>query len=109
MLTRRACSAARGALPMGELRKAGLIAGLAAAGACCHIGTAESVGSGAPTTQAHPIMPAPAFKPSQLTPVSRADWVTNGGNLANQRYSALDQINRDNVSQVKAVWRASLR
>jgi len=55
------------------------------------------------------IVPAPAFKPSQLTPVPQADWVTNGGNLANQRYSALDQINRDNVSQVKAVWRASLR
>jgi quinohemoprotein ethanol dehydrogenase len=111
MLTLPRLQRGEGALPMGELRKAGLIAALAAAGACCQVATADSVGSGTPTTQApaHPIIPAPAFKPSQLTPVSRADWVTNGGNLANQRYSALDQINRDNVSQVKAVWRASLR
>jgi quinohemoprotein ethanol dehydrogenase len=27
----------------------------------------------------------------------------------NQRYSPLDQINRDSVSGLKAVWRASLR
>jgi len=35
-------------------------------------------------------------------------WITNGGNLANHRYSPLDRINRDNVGQLKAVWRASL-
>ena len=37
-----------------------------------------------------------------------ANWVTNGGNVYNQRYSSLRQINRDNVAQVKAVWRTSL-
>jgi alcohol dehydrogenase (cytochrome c) len=35
-------------------------------------------------------------------------WVTNGGNLYNQRYSPLAAINRDNIKQVKAVWRTHL-
>ena len=29
------------------------------------------------------------------------DWVTTGGNLTNQRYSTLTQINRTNVKQLK--------
>ena len=29
------------------------------------------------------------------------DWVTNGGNLTNQRYSTLTQINTTNVKQLK--------
>ena len=37
-----------------------------------------------------------------------AEWRTNGGSLNNQRYSTLDQINRDNVSQLKGVWRTHL-
>ena len=36
------------------------------------------------------------------------NWITNGGNIYNQRYSSLGQINRTNVAQVKAVWRTSL-
>jgi alcohol dehydrogenase (cytochrome c) len=35
-------------------------------------------------------------------------WPTNGGNLFNQRYSPLSQINRSNVHELKAVWHASL-
>ena len=31
-------------------------------------------------------------------------WVTNGGNLYNQRYSPLDSINRDTVGGLKANW-----
>ena len=52
---------------------------------------------------------APAFTASQLVPPPRADWPTNGGNVLNQRYSALDEINRNTVPGLKAVWRASLR
>ena len=29
------------------------------------------------------------------------DWVTNGGNLTNQRYSTLKQIDTSNVKQLK--------
>jgi alcohol dehydrogenase (cytochrome c) len=51
---------------------------------------------------------APAFKPAQLTALPADNWVTNGGNLYNQRYSPLTQINRDNVKQLKGLWRASM-
>ncbi len=36
-------------------------------------------------------------------------WPTNGGNLYNQRYSSLNQINASNVAELKGVWRARLR
>jgi alcohol dehydrogenase (cytochrome c) len=36
-------------------------------------------------------------------------WPTNGGNLYNQRYSPLNQINTANVAELKGVWRARLR
>src|SRR5688572_18880918 len=36
-------------------------------------------------------------------------WPTNGGNLYNQRYSPLRQIDTGNVAQLKGVWRARLR
>ena len=55
------------------------------------------------------IVPAPAFKPWQLAAPPRTDWLTNGGSTFNQRYSPLEQISRDNVHDLKAVWRASLR
>jgi len=54
------------------------------------------------------ITPAPAFNKSELVAMPQANWITNGGNLFNQRYSPLTQINRDNVASLKAVWRASL-
>ena len=36
-------------------------------------------------------------------------WPTNGGNLYNQRYSSLNQINASNVAELKGVWRSRLR
>src|SRR5207244_10369001 len=33
-------------------------------------------------------------------------WPKSGGNLFNQNYSALTQINRQNIAGLKAVWRA---
>ena len=36
-------------------------------------------------------------------------WPTNGGNLFNQRYSPLAQINPDNVERLGGVWRTHLR
>lgn len=41
------------------------------------------------------------------SPVGK-DWVTNGGNMTNQRYSTLKQINIDNVKQLKGAWMARL-
>lgn len=46
---------------------------------------------------AHPMMAPPVDA-----------WPTNGGSYSNQRWSPLDQINRDNVSGLKAEWRVHL-
>ena len=37
------------------------------------------------------------------------DWVTNGGNLTNQRYSTLKQIDTSNVAQLKGAWMTRLK
>ena len=57
---------------------------------------------------AQTITPAPAFSATDLAALPQANWITNGGNLFNQRYSPLKQINRGNVAGLKAVWRAGL-
>ncbi len=51
---------------------------------------------------------APAFKARDLTAAPRGNWVTNGGNAFNQRYSPLTQLNRDTVKDLKALWRTSM-
>src|SRR5271170_7188638 len=42
------------------------------------------------------------------SPVGK-DWVTNGGNLTNQRYSTLKQIDASNVKQLKGAWMTRLK
>jgi alcohol dehydrogenase (cytochrome c) len=42
------------------------------------------------------------------SPVGK-DWVTNGGNLTNQRYSTLQQMNTSNVKQLKGAWMTRLK
>ena len=54
------------------------------------------------------IEPAPAFSGERLASLPREDWITNGGNVYNQRYSPLDEIDRGNVSQLRGVWRTHL-
>ena len=51
----------------------------------------------------------PAFSSTELVSPPMAGWPTNGGNLSNQRYSPLTEINRDNVARLKGVWRTRLR
>ena len=51
---------------------------------------------------------SPAFTADELIAPPSLNWVTNGGNLANQRYSPLNQINRDNVAELKAEWRVHM-
>jgi len=52
--------------------------------------------------------PAPAFTAKQLVAQPREGWITNGGNVFNQRYSPLTQINRDTIERLKPSWRVSL-
>jgi glucose dehydrogenase len=42
------------------------------------------------------------------SPVGK-DWVTNGGNLTNERYSTLKQIDTANVKQLKGAWMTRLK
>ena len=51
---------------------------------------------------------APAFTAAQLAAPPTEAWLTNGGSLSNQRYSPLTLLDRSNVAQLKANWRASL-
>jgi quinohemoprotein ethanol dehydrogenase len=55
------------------------------------------------------IAKAPNFSAGDLTALPKDDWPTVGGNLYNERYSPLDQIDTSNVSQLKGVWRTHLR
>jgi quinohemoprotein ethanol dehydrogenase len=57
---------------------------------------------------AQPLAAVPAFTTKQLAAAPLGSWITNGGSLSNQRYSPLSQINRDNIRDVKAVWRTHL-
>ncbi len=54
-------------------------------------------------TPAPAINAAPAFSASDLAKDPTDDWLTNGGSLANERYSPLTQIDTSNVTQLKGV------
>ena len=67
-----------------------------------------------PVLDAQPAAPrtriatSPAFSAGQLTAHPTASWITNGGNVFNQRYSPLARLNRDNVKDLKALWRTGM-
>lgn len=69
---------------------------------------AAAMTSAAGLAAAQSAPPSPAFTAEQLSALPTTMWATFGGNLANQRFSPLDQINISNVSHVKAVWRTGL-
>src|ERR1700754_467339 len=50
------------------------------------------------------IVPAPAFTTAELQETPGDNWITNGGDLTNGRYSSLSEINTENVSQLKGEW-----
>jgi len=51
---------------------------------------------------------APAFAAADLAARPGANWITNGGDVSNARYSSLNQINTSNVSQLKEAWHVHL-
>src|SRR6266540_3108937 len=54
------------------------------------------------------IVASPVFSEEDLLAPPTAGWPKNGGNLFNQNYSPLTRINRENVANLKGVWRARL-
>ena len=79
---------------------AGLVVGMVA-GLTVTAATAQQAAAPA-------IVAAPAFSADQLLAPPSENWITNGGSVYNQRYSPLQQINRDNVAGLKALWRTSM-
>ena len=75
-------------------------------GGCALVTTLALLAAAAASAQS--IAKAPAFSAAELVKAPAQSWITNGGNVYNQRYSTLSQINRDNIGRVKAVWRVSL-
>jgi alcohol dehydrogenase (cytochrome c) len=71
----------------------------------------SGLGSAVAAQPARPSVPppAPAFTAKQLTAQPRDGWITNGGNIFNQRYSPLTEINRDTVGRLKPSWRVGLK
>ena len=69
---------------------------------------AATCNASAADAPAKAIKPAPAFTKQQLTAPPKDAWLTNGGNLFNQRYSPLTEINKDTVKNLKAEWRIHL-
>lgn len=60
-------------------------------------------GAGLATVTAQTATPSPTGAAPVGEP-SGAEWATYGGNLYNQRYSSLDQINTGNVKDLKGAW-----
>ena len=51
---------------------------------------------------------SPAYTAKQLAALPLGEWLTNGGNIHNQRYSPLAEINAGNVGTLKAEWQTHL-
>jgi PQQ-dependent dehydrogenase (methanol/ethanol family) len=69
---------------------------------------AATLWMGGAAAQRAPAGAPPKFTAQQLTAAPTSGWITNGGNLYNQRYSPLARINKDNVARLKPAWRTHL-
>jgi quinohemoprotein ethanol dehydrogenase len=76
-----------------------ILAGTVIAG-CGGSGGTVTTSAEAPT----PITMAPAFSADELNEEAGDNWVTNGGNLTNDRFSSLDEIDTENVKELKGDW-----
>jgi PQQ-dependent dehydrogenase (methanol/ethanol family) len=74
---------------------------LGAAAVTVMLGATNAAAQSAPT-------PPPKFTAAELTAAPTTGWLTNGGNVYNQRYSPLARINKDNVAKLQPVWRTHL-
>lgn len=81
----------------------GLLVGLATTVA------ALVVGVGGASAQGSGIVSAPNFSVWDLNQPASFNWPTNGGSNTNDRYSSLDEINTGNVSQLKGLFKVTLR
>jgi quinohemoprotein ethanol dehydrogenase len=72
------------------------------------LGMALAAGFAPGAAPAEPRSVSPAFTAQELTAWPTNAWITNGGNIFNQRYSPLTEIDRENVAELELVWRTHL-
>jgi alcohol dehydrogenase (cytochrome c) len=65
---------------------------------------AEKPAGEAETAEEGGLALAPAFTSDELNEEAGDNWITNGGNLTNDRFSSLDEINTENVKELKGDW-----
>jgi alcohol dehydrogenase (cytochrome c) len=70
--------------------------------------TVTVAAGGTSATSAENIATAPKFTAQELQALPTDNWPTAGGNLRNERYSPLTQLNTSNIAQVKGIWRTHL-
>src|SRR5579872_3657881 len=51
---------------------------------------------------------SPAYTAAELEALPVKEWPTNGGNIRNQRYSPLAEVNSANVGTLQAEWQTHL-
>ncbi len=61
----------------------------------------ETAATETPETEEGGIAAAPEFTSEELSEEAGANWITNGGNITNDRFSSLSEINTENVSELK--------
>jgi alcohol dehydrogenase (cytochrome c) len=66
--------------------------------------TATSESETAETSEEGGIAAAPVFTSEELYEHAGANWVTNGGSTTNDRFSTLNEVNTENVKELKGDW-----
>ncbi|MGE0394693.1 MAG: PQQ-binding-like beta-propeller repeat protein [Vicinamibacterales bacterium] len=88
-----------------QARALAVLAALAAALSAATMTAQRGAGTDTSASKADLRM-APAFTARQLTRPAGGDWVTVNGNLGQQRYSTLTQINTGTVARLALAWQA---
>jgi quinohemoprotein ethanol dehydrogenase len=96
------------------LASAVVLAACGGSGGTTAVSTSETTEGSEPTTEpteepeetaaSEGIVPAPAFTSDELYEEAGANWITNGGSTQNYRFSTLDEIDTENVAELKGDW-----
>jgi alcohol dehydrogenase (cytochrome c) len=68
------------------------------------VSAVTSPAEGEEATASVEIEAAPAFTAEELEAEPGDEWITNGGSMANHRFSTLNEINTENVKELKGDW-----
>jgi glucose dehydrogenase len=81
---------------------------LALAAACAVAIAVISAGSASRSAVKASIIAAPAFDDKTLDAYAADDWISNGGDLKDDRHSTLTQITPANVGSLKLAWKMNM-